>query len=147
MLCSAGLGALGSSAQLILSSGAGGSTGRRHRGIVAALAIALALGSEDDLLTEHLIFHDKTVGDSLVADAATVIFQKLFARWPCLEFRLYYTTKCNPTAAPWRVGFISYPIILYSLKICTACAASSCSPSQALGFVLGDASNRRSCSL
>lgn len=41
--------------------------------------------------------------------------------------------KMQPSTAFWRVGFISYPVILYSLKIHTACAA----PSPSLGFCAG----------
>lgn len=110
--------------------------GRRRCGCsCTSNAIALALGSRDDLLTEHLIFH--AVGDSLV-EAATVIFQKLFACCQCLEFKLYYRIKCNPTAAFWRVGFSLYPIILYSLKIRhfnTSCFLPL--PLSALGFCAG----------
>lgn len=111
-------------------------------------AIALALGSRGDLLTEHLTFHAAWCDCGRfcpVLEAATVIFLKLFACCQCLQFQLCYRTKCSPALHSGEL--VSSHIILYSLQILTACAGSSCSLSQPLGFVLGDASAWRSCSV
>lgn len=132
------------SAKLVLSSGGGGRIGRRRQGIVAGLVRAkplhllLVVGNIYSLSTSffHVAWCD-FVSLCLVVEAVTMIFRKLFAFCRCPEFQLYYKTKCNPTAAFWRSGFISYPIILYSLKICTACAASSRSLSQPMVFCAG----------